>query len=217
MLHAIAAAAATSFLLPSPVLSPMPSPMLSPIRYAASGRTASPSMQARRETMRIRLTGCLAGGVGVGLDPNNQVDFLRDDSPAAALLQIGDQITLWNNTPLVDPMTKEQLKLKDVVKPADEHIVTIERLLTELSEDSKMALTDKMLQRVQSAPEEPEMPMPPMPATPPTPAPTTPASNGAKAPSSPDDDASKPGWEKNNDDASKPEWEKNSWDAPPSW
>ena len=77
-------------------------------------RVSIATMQMR-ETMRFRLTGCLAGGIGVGLDPANVVDFLRPGAPAAQYLRIGDVVVNIDEVSLLDPVTGQQRKLKDAV------------------------------------------------------------------------------------------------------
>ena len=77
------------------------------------------------ETITLTLTGC-SGGVGVGLDNQNCVDMLKKGMPAEEKLEMGDKITHWNGIAMYD---KEigQRKLKDVVKPAESHVLVIER------------------------------------------------------------------------------------------
>ena len=103
-------------------------------------RVSIATMQMR-ETMRFRLTGCLAGGIGVGLDPANVVDFLRPGAPAAQYLRIGDVVVNIDEVSLLDPVTGQQRKLKDAVDTSlDEHTVVITRPLTPLSKEAAQAL-----------------------------------------------------------------------------
>ena len=133
-------AAMSSLLLPSSALPPL----------QRGARASTPIMQ-RRETLRFRLTDCLANGVGVGLDPQNVVDFLRPGGGASQNLLMGDLIMQWNGKPLIDPVTKEQIQLASVVDGSlDEHIVAVERLLTPLSKDAEDALTSEAMRRVSS-------------------------------------------------------------------
>ena len=119
----------------------------------------------RRETMRFKVVGGVAGGIGVGLSPTNIVDFLRPGSPADAVLYMGDMVTHWNGVPLIDS-TGAQTKLKDVVNTSlDEHIVTVERLLTPLSQAAKDELTEEVFRRTMPQAETPAPAAPSKPST----------------------------------------------------
>eukprot|EP00326_Haptolina_ericina_P007384 CAMPEP_0181216696 /NCGR_PEP_ID=MMETSP1096-20121128/26736_1 /TAXON_ID=156174 ORGANISM="Chrysochromulina ericina, Strain CCMP281" /NCGR_SAMPLE_ID=MMETSP1096 /ASSEMBLY_ACC=CAM_ASM_000453 /LENGTH=94 /DNA_ID=CAMNT_0023308739 /DNA_START=1 /DNA_END=285 /DNA_ORIENTATION=- len=86
-------------------------------------------MLAEQEPLTVTLTGC-AGGIGVGLDTLNYVDMLKPGMPGAQGLKLGDKVTHWNGSPLIDPDGK-QIKLKDVVSQplADVHTLLIERFV----------------------------------------------------------------------------------------
>ena len=86
-----------------------------------------PIHMAATMTLTVTLVGC-TNGVGVGLDPSNLVDMLREGSPAAASeLQRGDKVLQWNGIAMVDPDSGQQRKLKDVVVPSDVHTLVVER------------------------------------------------------------------------------------------
>ena len=82
---------------------------------------------AASEMLTITLVDC-ESGVGIGLDPTNCVDMLRDGSPAAnSDLCMGDRVLQWNGIAMIDADSGAQRKLKDVVTPSDMHTLIIER------------------------------------------------------------------------------------------
>ena len=135
------------------VAATMGSSLLTHGTFAQCQRTARVSIATMqmRETMRFAMTGCLAGGIGVGLDPANVVDFLRPGAPAAQYLRIGDVVVNIDEVSLLDPVTGQQRKLKDAVNTSlDEHTVVITRPLTPLSKEAAQALGAEALRRSSS-------------------------------------------------------------------
>jgi hypothetical protein len=90
-------------------------------------RRIPPIHMAATMTLTVTLVGC-ANGVGVGLDPSNVVDMLREGSPAERELQRGDKVLQWNGIAMVDPDSGQPRKLKDVVVPSDVHTLVVERI-----------------------------------------------------------------------------------------
>ena len=86
------------------------------------------NMQMNLQNLTLMLTGC-SNGVGVGLDEDNKVGMLRPGMPASKVLLVGDKVISWNDLPMVEVSGGRvvQRKLKDVVTPADEHTLVVER------------------------------------------------------------------------------------------
>ena len=103
-----------------------------PAIHALQSRRAHLCMQMT-ETVTKQLVNCIEDGVGIGLDKTNRIDMLRPGGGAdLAGLQMGDLIVRWNGTPLVDA-AGAQVKLGEVVKPAETHTVILERAVSPLA------------------------------------------------------------------------------------
>ena len=100
------------------------------------------------ERLTLSLRDCRAKGIGIGLDPQNVIDMLVPGKSASVSLQMGDEIISWNEIPLLDPATGEQIKIAAVVDGTlDEHAVVVNRRLKPISDAESAALTEEMYRR----------------------------------------------------------------------
>ena len=115
-------------------LVPMPSLLIGSMPRAAGWRSHQASASAAaltgdaNQTLTVELVGC-RDGVGVGLDGDNIVDLLKPGLPAEKWLKLGDRVIKWNGQPMsiIEDGQWRQRLLKEVVKPADAHVVVVER------------------------------------------------------------------------------------------
>ncbi|MEC8263801.1 MAG: PDZ domain-containing protein, partial [Pseudomonadota bacterium] len=87
------------------------------------GRLSVTRRGLRREPQTVTIDGCLADGVGLGLDNENRVTFLRPGGPAAesGLLKVGDRVLS------VDGVACRARRLHDVLQPAETHTFVVLR------------------------------------------------------------------------------------------
>ena len=90
----------------------------------ATATAAAASDGAGREHQIVTIHGCLAEGVGLGLDNDNRVTLLRPGGPAAVsgLLKIGDRVLS------VDGAVLSGRQLQDVMQKLDTHVFSVEPL-----------------------------------------------------------------------------------------
>ena len=100
-------------------------------RCAPAYRSALVRMQLEEvDTITLKLTKCLANGIGIGLDDKNKIDMIKPDGAGSKAFLMGDEVMSWNNNALwvVKNGRKEQRKLVEVVEKQDEHTVVVKRL-----------------------------------------------------------------------------------------
>ena len=116
-------------LLAAPALA-LRSCVLAPQRIAAVSRAAAFMQAEETDEITLKLTDCLANGIGIGLDTKNCIDMIKPGGAGSKKFVMGDEVVLWNGQELYEVAggRKVQRKLVDVVEQQDVHTVVVKRV-----------------------------------------------------------------------------------------